>query len=192
MRCMDIPWKQLVPCSVVELKLKLPRGQSKIGILDEVHYVPTLVHNILSVPIKVTEAGKTVKFGEIQGELIGSQGEIICIASKEVHVHVHYLNCKPFSQLVNSARHSRENLWHHRFGYLGERNLQMLKKVDLVKGFNYNVLKDVEFCESCVSGKLIALPFQSLVEKEQMRLMVLFIVNCEARSAHHHSAKLNT
>ena len=170
---------EAVGTSVVELKLKLPRGQSKIGILDEVHYVSTLVHNILSVPIKVTEAGKTVKFGETQGELIGSQGEIICIASKEVHVH--YLNCEPFFQLVNSARHSRENLWHHQFGHLGERNLQMLKKVDLVKGFNYNVLKDVEFCESCVSGKFIALPFQSLVEKEQKSLLVLFIVNCEAK-----------
>ena len=73
-----------------------------------------------------------------------------------------------------------------------EKETLMLKKVDLVKGFDYNVLKDVEFCESCVSGKLIALPFQSLVEKEQKNLMVLFIVNCEARSANHHSAKLNT
>ena len=147
---------EAVGTGVVELKLKLPGGQSKIGRLDEVLYVPTLAYNLLSVP-KVTEAGKTVKFGETQGELIGSQGEIVGIASKAGSLY--YLNCEPFSQLVNSASHSRENLWHRRFGHLGERNLQMLKKVDLVKGFDYNVSKDVKFCESCVSGKIHRTPF---------------------------------
>ena len=81
---------EAVGTGVVELKLKLPGGQSKIGRLDEVLYVPTLAYNLLSVP-KVTEAGKTVKFGETQGELIGSQGEIVGIASKAGNLY--YLNC---------------------------------------------------------------------------------------------------
>ena len=54
---------EVVGTGVVEVKLKLPGGESKIGRLNKVLYVPSLAYNLLSVA-KATEAGKTVTFGE--------------------------------------------------------------------------------------------------------------------------------
>ena len=70
--------------------------------------------------------------------------------------NLYYLKCKPLkNEQINSASHqSKENLWHRRFGHLGERNLCTLKKDGLVNGLDYNVSKEIDFCESCVSGKI--------------------------------------
>ena len=58
---------QAAGTGVVELKLKLPDGETKIGRLSDVLYVPTLSYNLLSVP-KSAEAGNVVRFSETQGE----------------------------------------------------------------------------------------------------------------------------
>ena len=41
-----------------------------------------------------------------------------------------------------------------RFGHLGERSLCSLKKDQLVDGFDYDASKEINFCESCVNGKI--------------------------------------
>ena len=135
------------------MRLKLPGEESKIGRLNQLLYVPTLAYNLLSVA-KATEAGKVITFGETQGEVINGQGEVIAVALKAGCLY--YLNCEPlYNQQINSASHqSKENLWHRRFGHLGERNLGMLKKSGLVNGFDYDASKEIDFCEPCVSGKI--------------------------------------
>jgi hypothetical protein len=65
----------------VEVKLKLPSGESKIGRLSDVLYVPSLAYNLLSVA-KATEAGKTVKFTETRGDFFDDQGEVVAAVSK--------------------------------------------------------------------------------------------------------------
>ena len=137
----------------VEVKLKLPGGESKIGRLGEVLYVPTLAYNLLSVA-KATEAGKMVKFGETQGEIIDEEGEVVAMASKTGSLY--YLRCEPMiNERINSATdQAGENLWHRRYGHLGERNLSKLKKDGLVNGFDYDISKEIVFWESCVSGKI--------------------------------------
>ena len=144
---------EVIGTGAVEVKLKLPGEESKIGRLNEVLYVPTLAYNLLSVA-KVTEAGKVITFGETQGEVINGQGEVVAVASKAESLY--YLNCEPlYNQQINSASHqSKENLWHQRFGHLGKRSLGMLKKSGLVNGFDYDASKEIDFCESCVSGKI--------------------------------------
>lgn len=144
---------EVIGTGAVEVKLKLPGEESKIGRLNEVLYVPTLAYNLLSVA-KVTEAGKVITFGETQGEVINGQGEVVAVASKAESLY--YLNCEPlYNQQINSASHqSKENLWHQRFGHLGKRSLDMLKKGGLVNGFDYDASKEIDFCESCVSRKI--------------------------------------
>ena len=88
---------EAVGTGVVELKLKLPEGETKIGRLSDVLCVPTLSYNLLSVP-KTTEAGDTVRFGETQGEFTNCQGEVIAVASK---AGLYYLNCEPLYDCVN-------------------------------------------------------------------------------------------
>ena len=43
---------------------------------------------------------------------------------------------------------SKVSIWHRRFGHLRVRSLR------LVSGFDYNLSNDIDFCESCVIGKL--------------------------------------
>ena len=64
---------EAIGTGAVEIKLELPGGESKIGRLNEVLYVPTLPYNLLSVA-KATEAGKTVTFGETQGKIVDGEG----------------------------------------------------------------------------------------------------------------------
>jgi hypothetical protein len=113
---------EAIGTGVVEVKLELPGGESKIGRLNEVLYVPTLAYNLLSVA-KATEAGKTVTFGETEGKVIDGEGEVVAAVSKAGNLY--YLKCKPLkNERINSASHqSKENLWHRRFGHLGKRSL---------------------------------------------------------------------
>ena len=43
--------------------------------------------------------------------------------------------------------------WHRRFGHLGMKNLQKLATDQLVNGLDYDVTKDIKFCEPRVDGK---------------------------------------
>ena len=117
---------EVVGTGVVEVKLELPGEESKIGRLNKVLYVPSLAYNLLSVA-NATEAGKTVTFGETQSEIINGEGEVVVVVLKAGNLY--YLKCKPLkNERINSAGHqSKENLWHQRFGHLGERSLCMLK-----------------------------------------------------------------
>ena len=47
----------------------------------------------------------------------------------------------------------KENVWHRQFGHLGVRNLQKLAKDKLADGFDYDLSKGIDFCESCTEGK---------------------------------------
>ncbi len=145
---------EVVGTGVVKLKLKLPGGETKTGRLSDVLYVPELAYNLLSVP-KVTEVGKEVMFDEMQGQILNEEGELIAVAFKTGSLY--YLNCEPLSDnpQVNAATNpAKENLWHRRFGHLGEGNLRTLAKDGLVNGFDYDVSKNIDFCEPCVSGKI--------------------------------------
>ena len=150
---------EAVGIGVVALRLKQSGAKSKVGRLKDVLYVPDLAYNLLSVP-KVTEAGKEVTFDEDQGVITDDQGDTVAMASKTGSLY--YLNCEPIdSTCVNSAATNKvnETLWHRRFGHLGERGLRKLAKDNLVNGFDYDPAKGVDFCESCVRGKIHRCPF---------------------------------
>ena len=142
----------------VEVRLKLPHGESRIGQLSDVLYVPSLAFNLLSVS-KITEAGKSVKFSKTEGAIFNNEGEKVAVASKIGNLY--YLNCESLQgQHINSATHqSMENLWHRRFGHLSQRSLMTLKKDGLVRGFDYDTSQVIDFCESCIGGKIHRNPF---------------------------------
>ena len=92
-----------------------------------------------------------------QGEIQDEEGELVATAPKTGSLY--YLNCEPLTNQQIHATIAKENLWHRRFGHLGERGLCQLVKEDLVNGFDYDVSKEIEFCEACVSGKIHRKPF---------------------------------
>ena len=139
----------------VTLNLKLPGGETLTGRLSNVLYVPKLAYNLLSV-CKVAEMGKRIHFNDTEGRIIDGDGELVAIALKTGSLY--YLNCERLdgdTDLVNVVGGlTPENMWHPRFGHLGENNLRKLAKDGLVHGFNYDISKKIEFCESCVSGRI--------------------------------------
>ena len=115
---------EAVGTGVVTLKLKLLEGESVIGRLSDVLYVPKLAYNLLSVP-RVTELGKEVIFDKLQCHILDDQGELVAMASKTGSLY--YLNCEPLTKpQVNAVSNSaNEKLWHRRFGHLSERSLHV-------------------------------------------------------------------
>ena len=142
----------------VEVRLKLPHGESRIGQLSDVLYVLSLAFNLLSVS-KITEAGKSVKFSKTEGAIFDDEGEKVAVASKVGNLY--YLNCELLQgQHVNSATHqSMENLWHRKFGHLGQRSLMTLKKDGLVRGCDYDTSQVIDFCKPCIGEKIHQNPF---------------------------------
>ena len=139
---------------IVLLETKLPSGRTKKCKLQNVLYVPKLSYNLLSVS-KITDAGKTTRFGEASCQILDENKKLIAIATRVGDLY--YLNCHPRFQKSHTAADKRpgtkEDIWHRRFGHLGARNLQKLVKHKLVNGFDYNAAKEITFCESCVEGK---------------------------------------
>ena len=126
--------------------------------LYDVLYVPELSFNLLSIS-RITDCGKTVTFDEFTCDIICEDGEIIGSAIKNGCLY--YLSCKNIKQRVNAERDSAGvNVWHQRYGHLNETSLKQLAKGELVDGISCDDLSDrLDFCESCVNGKLHCTPF---------------------------------
>ena len=141
----------------VTLNLMLPDGNTKIGMLSDVLYVPALTYNLVSV-IKATEMGKTVSFDKLRCQIIDEQEEVVAVAPKIGNLY--FLDCTPSLPEVNTAvNESKEEIWHRRLGHLGEKSLYKLARNKLVDGFDYDVSKKIDFCEPCVQGKIHKLQF---------------------------------
>ena len=128
-------------------------GQGTV-VLEMTSYVPDLSYNLLSVS-KAVEAGKVVEFDEISCRILDANRELITAATRVGNLY--YLNCLTDHQQANAAdkrnQQTKEDIWHRRYGHLGVQNLQKLAKEELVDGFDYNSLRDVNFCEPCLEGK---------------------------------------
>ena len=64
------------------------------------------------------------------------------------------------------------NIWHQRFGHLGENNLRKLIDSDMVLNL-YCSTKELDFCESCAIGKACSLPFPRHSESRATEVLEL-------------------
>ncbi len=102
---------------------------------------------------RLTESGKEVSFNEREGLISDNRGEVIAMAYRMVSLY--YLGLEQMDNTANvTGDLTKKDIWHRRFGHLGERNLCKLAENSLVNGFDYDVSNSIEFCESCVSGKM--------------------------------------
>ena len=115
-------------------------------VLRDVLHVPDLSYNLFSVP-KAMEGGATVMFDDLKSCIFNKKQKLITEGTKKGRLY--HLECE------NSAGSERihATLWHRRYGHLSSKYLQLLAKKKLVTSFNYNCLKSIDFCESCVEGK---------------------------------------
>ena len=116
--------------------------------LNELLYVPDLSYNSLSVS-KAVEAGKVV---ETSCQLLDVDRGPSIVAIKVGNLC--YLNCLTDRQQANAAnnqsQHTKEDVWHRRYGHLRVQNLEKLAKEELVDSFDYNSLQAINICEPCL------------------------------------------
>ena len=139
---------------VVMLDMVLPNGKTKTCKLRNVLYVPNLSYNLLSVS-KLAEAGKVTKFGKTACHILNRDRKLTARATKVGSLyHLDCRNtCEQANVVNNMDQETKEQIWQQRFGHLGVRNLQKLATEKLVDGFNYDISKELQFCEPCSEGK---------------------------------------
>ena len=131
--------------------LELLAGRKKNCLLKDVLYVPGLNYNLLSVP-KSTEIVDEAVFGHSKCEFL-KHGKIVATGKRVGELY--YLECgggAPVAAVAQGSEVSPE-LWHRRYGHIGEQSLRKLAKENLVDGFSYDNTKEVGFCEGCAEGK---------------------------------------
>ena len=52
-------------------------------------------------------------------------------------------------------------LWHRQLGHLSESSLKRMATKQMVRGFNYNVKNQIDFCKPCIEGKMHRHPFST-------------------------------
>ena len=122
-------------------------------ILSDVLFVPDLSFNLLSVP-KAAKSGKCTEFLANKCKIYDEYRNLIVVGNE--YGDLYYLQCK-YDYHINTVMKpnvkTKENVWHGRYGHLGIDNLRLLAKKNLVDGFDFDVTKDLNFCEPCVKGK---------------------------------------
>ena len=144
----------------VSLEMTLPDGNTNRCVLHSVLSVPKLSYYLLSVT-KVSEHGKVIKFDDTGSQILNKHDKRIAVATELGNLY--YLEYKELEKIHLSVveKESKERLWHHRYGHLGEQNLQKLANKMLVGNFDNDVTKEIGFCETCIGGKHHKSHFQS-------------------------------
>ena len=139
---------QAVGIGKVTLMVKITGGTQKCS-LNEVLYVPDLAYNLFSIS-KSTAAGKTAVFDGRNFEIRMDDGRVVATGSR--HGSLYHLSLEN-EHVTYTAGSASEDLWHRRYGHLGEQSLKKLVSDNLVTGLDYNTTKKLAFCEGCVEGK---------------------------------------
>ena len=145
------------------LNMNINQNKNVICKLSNVFYVPTFSYNLLSVS-KATKLGKSFQFKGHMCYINDTKRGIIGTATK--YGNLYYVNCT----IVKDKQHhaamkcgnnaqTKEDLWHRRYGHLGEQNLERLAKENMVDGFDYDPKKRETFCKLCIDGKQHKQPF---------------------------------
>ena len=146
----------------VRLRMKSGSNESQKCSVHDVLYVPELLYNLISVS-KAAERGNSVKLSDFGCIVRDNKQKVVGIGTRQgglYQVHIvdgeyAHMTCTP----VLYRQFSKEDVWHHRFGHLSMKNPQKLAREKMVSEFNYSEKMEIQFCESCLEGKLTRKPF---------------------------------
>ena len=145
----------------VELMIESREGRNRKCVLRDVLFVPSLAYNLLSVS-KATENGNTITFDDEECRIYDYRKRPLAEATKSgklYHLKFQVGKDRQVQEIHATDVGGREELWHRRFGHLGISGLRQLAKGDLVEGLDFDCLKELEICESCIEGKQHRAPF---------------------------------
>lgn len=143
----------------VILSVNVQNGETKLCKLHDVLYVPELCYNLLSVA-RVTSYKKTVKFSGSKCFILDVNGQVVAMANKTGSLYYLDYNIGNLEAKAKIALNEKQDIWHRRYGHLGEQNLNKIASDMLVDGFDYSS-NSKTFCEPCVEGKHHRSPFST-------------------------------
>ena len=122
--------------------------------------VAQLSYNLISVS-KAIQVGYSVSFEDNECKITRADGAVIAVGVRVGSLyHLDFQQRLSNSHAANAnSDNSKENVWHQRFEHLGIQNLNKRANENLVTGFDFDSKSELDFCESCVYGKLHKCPF---------------------------------
>ncbi|KAF2899952.1 hypothetical protein ILUMI_06234, partial [Ignelater luminosus] len=114
--------------------------------IKNVLFVPNLQHNIISITRLETSGLKTV-FKNSRA-VIYKQSKFVGVAKRQRGLYELeiYLNMKTAN--ANLSLHEKEDLWHKRYGHIGNESLQKIINLNMVNGIEMLNIKNTEKYES--------------------------------------------
>lgn len=164
---------------VGDLKCRIGEKSTKDITLSEVHYIPKLCVNLLSVS-QMVKNGCTVIFDKTGVRICKySEGEMEEIAQGEMVGNMFKLKIKPheFAGAANAIGYEKTMLWHRRMAHM---NFSTLKSLVNVK------VKDDMQCVICAQGKQSRKPFNDIGTRANGLLELIHSDVCGPMSVQSH------
>lgn len=141
--------------AVGSVKLTLDRGKKEPMNADvnDVLFVPNLCANLLSVS-QLVKRGNRIEFDPDGCKLYRSDGELIGTA--DLVDNMYKLKQRRSHSFLSKS--DEQDLWHRRFGHVGQKKLSVLCSGNVVNGFGLRKVDNTQ-CETCLQGKQTRLPF---------------------------------
>ncbi|GFP93482.1 retrovirus-related pol polyprotein from transposon tnt 1-94, partial [Phtheirospermum japonicum] len=131
-------------------------------VLNNYLYVPTLIRNLISIPVLDSE-GFSFVFGSSVC-LIHKDNKVICKGQLVNNLYGLNLNEIPINTITAKRKTDSLNptqLWHARLGHISLRRMNEFARDGL---FSLEDVKSLGTCESCLKGKMTKSPYKGQME----------------------------
>lgn len=151
-------------------------GKKQPSVVKDVLYVPDLQCNLFSVR-RLEDNGMTVKIAG--GKITIEKNErTVCVGRRYGQLYALDIwvreDSKSTSASALASKHDVYDLWHRRYGHLGEANMKNLWKHGMIEtGARIQDWPDQCKCEVCLAGKQTRQPFEETVERRSSRPLEL-------------------
>ncbi|KAJ4704922.1 Retrovirus-related Pol polyprotein from transposon TNT 1-94 [Melia azedarach] len=151
-------------CKAVGIgSIKIRTHDGKFCTLNNVRHVPLLTKNLISLSMLDNKGFSFQGEGRVLHVCKGSN--VVLKGVKRGTLYFLQGSTLSSSVAVASSEIDKDNmtkLWHMRLGHMSARGMQILSKRDLLCGHK---IKDLEFCEHCIFGKLHRSKFPKAIHR---------------------------
>ncbi|KAJ4711012.1 Retrovirus-related Pol polyprotein from transposon TNT 1-94 [Melia azedarach] len=151
-------------CKAVGIgSIKIRTHDGKFCTLNDVRHVPLMTKNLISLSMLDNKGFSFQGEGGVLHVCKGSN--VVLKGVKRGTLYFLQGSTLSSSVAVASSEIDKDNmtkLWHMRLGHMSARGMQILSKGDLLCGHK---IKDLEFCEHCIFGKLHRSKFPKAIHR---------------------------
>ncbi|KAJ4718647.1 Retrovirus-related Pol polyprotein from transposon TNT 1-94 [Melia azedarach] len=151
-------------CKAVGIgSIKIRTHDDKFCTLNDVRHVPLMTKNLISLSMLDNKGFSFQGEGGVLHVCKGSN--VVLKGVKRSTLYFLQGSTLSSSVVVASSEIDKDNmtkLWHMRLGHMSARGMQILSKWDLLCGHK---VKDLEFCEHCIFGKLHRSKFPKAIHR---------------------------